>query len=72
MEEMIPLLYQALSTPRGIVIKAVPLETVKAHLYQARVKASDPSLARLSFRTSPINPDEIWITHDGTQNESNS
>ena len=55
-------LYMALAEPYGLALTVVNPTAVRAKLYE--VRKTDPDLARLVIRQSPIAPDtELWIVH---------
>lgn len=69
-DELLSLLYQALASPRGIVLAVTDFVPCQAKLYKARKDSGDPALAALQFRRSPQNPEgEIWIVK-GAEKES--
>lgn len=56
------LLYQALASPLGIVIRVDNFQLAQAKLYAARRQSGDPELACLQLRHSPFDPEqELWI-----------
>ena len=62
--ELLPLLYQALTTRRGIVVTTNNVDVLKSRLYKARAKVKDhsPELMDLTIQTSRQNPmSEVWI-----------
>lgn len=59
---MLELLYQALHSAHGIVVRTDDVQFLRQKLYAERRKAADPALAVLSFAPSPVNPEgELWI-----------
>lgn len=59
---MLEFLYQALTTPFGIVLKTSDdVEQLRQRLYRERRKAADPALDELGLTPSPTSPDELWI-----------
>ena len=58
------LLYQALSTPLGIVIETNDMERALARFYAARAEAKDEALEGLTLRRSAVDG-EILILHNG-------
>jgi hypothetical protein len=57
---MIELLYDALATPLGLIVKTDNPGKLRDHLDRLRKK--DAEFADLSFCVSPLNPKtEIWI-----------
>lgn len=60
---ILELLYQALSSDRGIVIQAedCDVEELRQRLYRERKKAQDTTLDVLAFVLSPTDPTQIWI-----------
>ena len=48
-----PLLYQALGSPIGLLLRTSDFARARQRLYQARVAAADQDLACLQFRASP-------------------
>jgi hypothetical protein len=62
----IDVLYQALGSPLGLVIRVSNFALAQQRLYKARRDASDPDLACLQLRRSPLVPDsELWIVKGG-------
>lgn len=47
------LLYQALSEPIGLLVRAPDRDRARQALYQARQQCMDPQLAQLQIRMSP-------------------
>jgi quinol monooxygenase YgiN len=62
------LLYQALGTKLGIIVRAEEgqRDKLRQQLYQARSAAMDESLTCLQFRFSPTEPNEIMIIKGDT------
>lgn len=61
-DQLVMLLGLALASPHGIVLATNDPQRAKQALYQARSKAHRPAFASLSFRTSPVSPDdELYI-----------
>lgn len=59
-EELQRLLYQALHSDIGIVVRCSPsFALVRQKLYAVRRELNDPALANLSFVEGP--DDELWI-----------
>lgn len=56
---MIELLYQALHSHLGIVVRSSNRDLLRQRLYKLR--KSDPSLSVLSITTSPENETDLWI-----------
>lgn len=69
MLDLLEILYTALQSPIGVVIRVSDFQLAQQRLYKARRDAMDPELACLQFRRSPFDPLEIWIVK-GTKNES--
>ena len=64
--DALELLYQALASPIGIVVRVTDIERARARLYKAKADARDPALANLQLRKSPLGePDVIWIVKGG-------
>lgn len=62
--ELLPLLFQALTTRRGIVVSTNNVDVLKSRLYKARAKVKEhsPELMDLTIQTSRQNPmSEVWI-----------
>ena len=58
----IELLYKALTSPYGIVVRTSDVKRLQAKLYAERKAAQDPALDGLSFTPSRTNPaEELWI-----------
>lgn len=60
-EELLQLWYQALAAEKGVVVETNDREKLKQKLYAARKEAKDPALNALSIRTSPDDPNQLWI-----------
>jgi hypothetical protein len=56
--------YDALRSPRGILLEAKDRELARQQLYAARRAANDPDLEGLSIRFSPLDPTHLWIVKD--------
>lgn len=56
------ILYDALSSPIGLLLRCSEPHKGRQRLYEARRAAADPALARLQFRLSPALPQHIAIT----------
>ena len=55
-------LYQAAASPHGIAVETTDPNGLRQCFYQEVRRAKDPLLKRLSFQSSPVNPEtEIWI-----------
>lgn len=60
------LLYQALASPIGIVVRTSNFSLCQQRFYRARREAGDPALDCLQLRRSPFAPEgEIWIVKGG-------
>ncbi len=56
------ILYQALHSPLGLVVRGPNFNTTQQRLYKARRESGDPELDRLQFRRSPFEPEhEVWV-----------
>ena len=55
------ILYQAVASPLGLVVKTSDFQLAQQRLYKARRESGDLELDRLQFRHSPHAPDELWI-----------
>jgi hypothetical protein len=56
------ILYTAAASKLGVVVAVSGQpEIAKAQFYKARTGRQDAALARLQLRSSPDNPQEIWI-----------
>lgn len=68
---MLELLYQALSSDRGLVLQCedCDVEQLRQKLYQERKKAQDVSLDVLAFVPSPTDPTQLWIVRKDAMNE---
>lgn len=63
----IPLLYQAMLSPLGLVLTTNDFPAAIQQLYKARKDCADEDLAVLQFRRSPHNPEsEIWLVKGST------
>lgn len=61
-EEMLALLYAALSSPHGLVVRGDSFVKMSRGAYATRARANDPALKELSFQRSPDDPErEMWI-----------
>lgn len=60
-KELLSFWYAALAAERGIVLETNDRERLKQKLYVARKEAADPDLEKLSIRTSPDSPNQLWI-----------
>lgn len=58
---MLHYLYQALSSPLGIVLTSDDPERLRAKLYALKREASDPALDALQFSISPTDSTQLWI-----------
>lgn len=59
------LLYQALRSPRGLIVKTDNVRSLKQRLYAAR--KSDEELKAITLSTSPNDPDgELWLVKKET------
>lgn len=58
---MLHLLYEALTSPKGIVVESDDPERLRQKLYALRREIADASLEALSFVISPVNPGHLWI-----------
>lgn len=58
-EPLDALLYRAMTSPYGIVVESNDPERLRQKLYPLR--KAQPDFAPLSFVTSPMNPNELWI-----------
>ena len=61
-----PLLYEALGSPIGIIVKTNDAERLRQQLYPLR--KADPDLAGLAFVISPDNGEDLWILNRGNSN----
>lgn len=59
MPNLIQLLYQALASPRGLVLQTSNFTLARQRFYQARAKAGEPAFAKLQFRQGP--DEQLWI-----------
>lgn len=55
------LLYQALGTPLGLVVRVSDFDLARNKLYSARKEAADPDLEIIQLRRSPYEANTIWI-----------
>lgn len=55
------LLYEALGSPLGVVVRCSDTERARQKLYALRKECNDPDLDILSFVQSPTSPLELWI-----------
>jgi hypothetical protein len=60
-ERWVPLLYQALAEPFGLLLTTNDVARAKAQIYAARKLASDPELDCLQLRTSPFTEGELVL-----------
>ena len=62
---MLAFMYQALSSPGGIILEVSNFNTARARCYAERAQSGDPSLNRLQFRQGPTAPGtsqpQLWI-----------
>lgn len=59
---MLEILYQALASARGIVVKTNDVERLRAKLYALRRETGDPALKPIALVPSPTAPEEeLWI-----------
>lgn len=65
--QALELLYQALGTPLGIVIKVSDSSLASQRLYKARANSGDSDLDQLQIRKSPYSADELWIVRSKPQ-----
>lgn len=62
------ILYEAAGSSRGIVVKVSDFSLALSRLQKAKSEAADPFLDCLSFRRSPLMPEEeIWIHKKGAE-----
>ncbi len=61
-QELIPLLYQALAEPIGLVLRTSDWRRARQQLYAARVQAADGALVGLQFRAWPGEDGDLVIT----------
>ena len=59
--DLLEILYDALNEPVGLLVQVENLALGRQQLYKARRDASDPALARLQFRQSPIEGGNLVI-----------
>lgn len=62
---MLEILYAALASPKGVVVKTNDVERLRAKLYAARREEHDEALNSLGFTPSPTSEDELWIVKKG-------
>jgi hypothetical protein len=61
-QHCLEILYQAASSPLGLVVSVEDFTSAQAKFYSARRASGDPFLDCLQFRRSPYTPEtEIWI-----------
>jgi len=60
--ELASLLYQALQSPCGIVVRTNNFQLARQKFYATRREIQDSSLAELQFRQGPLDPAELWIS----------
>jgi len=65
--ELTSLLFQALSSPYGIVVATSDPDRLRQKLYPLR--KTDPAFAPLAFVLSPLSPQHLWILKQGTAHE---
>lgn len=59
-DPLIDILYTALRSPRGIIVRTSDPNKLRQRLYKER--KTDPDLEVLSFNTSPFDAEgELWI-----------
>lgn len=64
-EEFLGLLYQALGSPLGILVRVSDLEAFRRRAYSVRRDSLDERLKALTFRASPIEGGNLCILHAG-------
>lgn len=62
-QDLSSLLYAALASPIGILLRCSDLERTRQALYQARTKVGDGKLAGLQIRVSPFEEGDLVICH---------
>jgi hypothetical protein len=60
-QDLLPLLYQALDEPFGLLVKVSDVIRAKAAFYRARADANDPALSVIQIRTSPFPDGDLVI-----------
>ena len=60
---LIPLLYQALAEPIGLLLQVSDPELLRARLYAARKKTQDQDLQGLQIRSSPFEEGNLLIVN---------
>jgi hypothetical protein len=55
------ILYQALSSPYGLVLRCNKPAQGRTAISVAKAKLMDPSLSVLECRLSPLDPNELWL-----------
>lgn len=61
--DALELCYEALHSPKGVVVEVSDMAIALARLYKARKDSGDETLELLQFRRSPFKPEaELWIT----------
>ncbi len=63
--EILAILYEALASKLGIVVRVSHFTTAAQTLTNARNRCGDPALQSLQFRQSPHASDELWIVRGG-------
>lgn len=58
---LLALLYQALASPYGIVVRSSNVDTLRARFYIERKRHGDPALGRLVLTPSRKSPEHLWI-----------
>lgn len=66
----LPLLYQALDAPFGIVLACDNFDVARAKLYEARRQSGDPKLDDLIFAQGRDDKVEIWVVKKSIQQTS--
>jgi hypothetical protein len=62
------ILYQAKSSPLGVVVWVSDFVKAQQRLYRARRESGDPELACLQIRRSPYDPDnELWLVRGASK-----
>lgn len=62
MARFVELLYEALDTPLGIVVRTSDPERLRSALYAARREAMNPEFSALTIQPSKVDPrSELWI-----------
>lgn len=69
MSDPVEILYEALTTPLGLVVETPDPVHLRQKLYQA--KAADPAFKDLAILTSRTAPNsELWIVKKGATDET--